>query len=64
MPTKSGLTGNQNATKPEDLKRSSRLILALTPREKAGYVKAASRQKQSLAAWVREACDTHAEKKS
>jgi hypothetical protein len=52
MKKQSGKIGNQNASKPEDQKRTSRITLVMTPREKAQCVKAAMRF-GGLNAWAR-----------
>lgn len=45
-------TKNQNAVKDEADVASSFLHVRAVPRDKAGWVKAAKRRKQKLAAWV------------
>ncbi len=50
MKKASGKIGNQNAAKPEEMKRTSRIVINVTPAEKARCVKAA---RGPLNAWAR-----------
>jgi hypothetical protein len=47
-----GSPNNQNASKPADQKLSSFLYIRALPADKAGWVKAAGRAKQTLSEWA------------
>lgn len=57
-PTPHGMTGKRNAAKPEA--RTSMISVRVSPREKAGYVKAAGGAK--LHDWVRDTLNAAASK--